>query len=171
MKGKKDMSKKNKKQRKVNAFDSIFDETKETKKKDKVKVEEPKTIKGQIILEDTPLGLMKELLKASSPMAKMVLDTIERDVPPEERGEYTIEDIDVDSVGEHASDEEIKLPDEGLVTIQFKKGDGTIVSYSEEDLVNEKVEGNLKSKLLKVGIGCLVAAGVVLGFRTTDLKL
>ena len=165
------MSKKNKKQRKVNAFDSIFDETKETKKKDKVKVEEPKTIKGQIILEDTPLGLMKELLKASSPMAKMVLDTIERDVPPEERGEYTIEDIDVDSVGEHASDEEIKLPDEGLVTIQFKKGDGTIVSYSEEDLVNEKVEGNLKSKLLKVGIGCLVAAGVVLGFRTTDLKL
>lgn len=171
MKGKKDMSKKNKKQRKVNAFDSIFDETKETKKKDKVKVEEPKTIKGQIILEDTPLGLMKELLKASSPMAKMVLDTIERDVPPEERDEYTIEDIDVDSVGEHASDEEIKLPDEGLVTIQFKKGDGTIVSYSEEDLVNEKVEGNLKSKLLKVGIGCLVAAGVVLGFRTTDLKL
>lgn len=165
------MSKKNKKQRKVNAFDFIFDETKETKKKDKVKVEEPKTIKGQIILEDTPLGLMKELLKASSPMAKMVLDTIERDVPPEERGEYTIEDIDVDSVGEHASDEEIKLPDEGLVTIQFKKGDGTIVSYSEEDLVNEKVEGNLKSKLLKVGIGCLVAAGVVLGFRTTDLKL
>lgn len=165
------MSKKNKKQRKVNAFDSIFDETKETKKKDKVKVEEPKTIKGQIILEDTPLGLMKELLKASSPMAKMVLDTIERDVPPEERDEYTIEDIDVDSVGEHASDEEIKLPDEGLVTIQFKKGDGTIVSYSEEDLVNEKVEGNLKSKLLKVGIGCLVAAGVVLGFRTTDLKL
>ena len=171
MKGKKDMSKKNKKQRKVNAFDSIFDETKETKKKDKVKVEEPKTIKGQIILEDTPLGLMKELLKASSPMAKMVLDTIERDAPPEERDEYTIEDIDVDSVGEHASDEEIKLPDEGLVTIQFKKGDGTIVSYSEEDLVNEKVEGNLKSKLLKVGIGCLVAAGVVLGFRTTDLKL
>lgn len=165
------MSKKNKKQRKVNAFDSIFDETKETKKKDKVKVEEPKTIKGQIILEDTPLGLMKELLKASSPMAKMVLDTIERDVPPEERDEYTIEDIDVDSVGEHVSDEEIKLPDEGLVTIQFKKGDGTIVSYSEEDLVNEKVEGNLKSKLLKVGIGCLVAAGVVLGFRTTDLKL
>jgi len=165
------MSKKNKKQRKVNAFDSIFDETKETKKKDKVKVEEPKTIKGQIILEDTPLGLMKELLKASSPMAKMVLDTIERDVPPEERDEYTIEDIDVDSVGEYASDEEIKLPDEGLVTIQFKKGDGTIVSYSEEDLVNEKVEGNLKSKLLKVGIGCLVAAGVVLGFRTTDLKL
>lgn len=165
------MSKKNKKQRKVNAFDSIFDETKETKKKDKVKVEEPKTIKGQIILEDTPLGLMKELLKASSPMAKMVLDTIEKDVPPEERDEYTIEDIDVDSVGEHASDEEIKLPDEGLVTIQFKKGDGTIVSYSEEDLVNEKVEGNLKSKLLKVGIGCLVAAGVVLGFRTTDLKL
>jgi len=165
------MSKKNKKQRKVNAFDSIFDETKETKKKDKVKVEEPKTIKGQIILEDTPLGLMKELLKASSPMAKMVLDTIERDVPPEERDEYTIEDIDVDSVGEHASDEEIKLPDGGLVTIQFKKGDGTIVSYSEEDLVNEKVEGNLKSKLLKVGIGCLVAAGVVLGFRTTDLKL
>ena len=165
------MSKKNKKQRKVNAFDSIFDETKETKKKDKVKVEEPKTIKGQIILEDTPLGLMKELLKASSPMAKMVLDTIERDVPPEERDEYTIEDIDVDSVGEHASDEEIKLPDEGLVTIQFKKGDGTIVSYSEEDLVNEKVEGDLKSKLLKVGIGCLVAAGVVLGFRTTDLKL
>lgn len=165
------MSKKNKKQRKVNAFDSIFDETKETKKKDKVKAEEPKTIKGQIILEDTPLGLMKELLKASSPMAKMVLDTIERDVPPEERDEYTIEDIDVDSVGEHASDEEIKLPDEGLVTIQFKKGDGTIVSYSEEDLVNEKVEGNLKSKLLKVGIGCLVAAGVVLGFRTTDLKL
>ena len=165
------MSKKNKKQRKVNAFDSIFDETKETKKKDKVKVEEPKTIKGQIILEDTPLGLMKELLKASSPMAKMVLDTIERDVPPEERDEYTIEDIDVDSVGEHASDEEIKLPDDGLVTIQFKKGDGTIVSYSEEDLVNEKVEGNLKSKLLKVGIGCLVAAGVVLGFRTTDLKL
>lgn len=165
------MSKKNKKQRKVNAFDSIFDETKEIKKKDKVKVEEPKTIKGQIILEDTPLGLMKELLKASSPMAKMVLDTIERDVPPEERDEYTIEDIDVDSVGEHASDEEIKLPDEGLVTIQFKKGDGTIVSYSEEDLVNEKVEGNLKSKLLKVGIGCLVAAGVVLGFRTTDLKL
>lgn len=165
------MSKKNKKQRKVNAFDSIFDETKETKKKDKVKVEEPKTIKGQIILEDTPLGLMKELLKASSPMAKMVLDTIERDVPPEERDEYTIEDIDVDSVGEQASDEEIKLPDEGLVTIQFKKGDGTIVSYSEEDLVNEKVEGNLKSKLLKVGIGCLVAAGVVLGFRTTDLKL
>lgn len=165
------MSKKNKKQRKVNAFDSIFDETKETKKKDKVKVEEPTTIKGQIILEDTPLGLMKELLKASSPMAKMVLDTIERDVPPEERDEYTIEDIDVDSVGEHASDEEIKLPDEGLVTIQFKKGDGTIVSYSEEDLVNEKVEGNLKSKLLKVGIGCLVAAGVVLGFRTTDLKL
>lgn len=165
------MSKKNKKQRKVNAFDSIFDETKETKKKDKVKVEEPKTIKGQIVLEDTPLGLMKELLKASSPMAKMVLDTIERDVPPEERDEYTIEDIDVDSVGEHASDEEIKLPDEGLVTIQFKKGDGTIVSYSEEDLVNEKVEGNLKSKLLKVGIGCLVAAGVVLGFRTTDLKL
>lgn len=165
------MSKKNKKQRKVNTFDSIFDETKETKKKDKVKVEEPKTIKGQIILEDTPLGLMKELLKASSPMAKMVLDTIERDVPPEERDEYTIEDIDVDSVGEHASDEEIKLPDEGLVTIQFKKGDGTIVSYSEEDLVNEKVEGNLKSKLLKVGIGCLVAAGVVLGFRTTDLKL
>lgn len=165
------MSKKNKKQRKVNAFDSIFDETKETKKKDKVKVEEPKTIKGQIILEDTPLGLMKELLKASSPMAKMVLDTIERDVPPEERDEYTIEDIDVDSVGEHASDEEIKLPDEGLVTIQFKKGDGTTVSYSEEDLVNEKVEGNLKSKLLKVGIGCLVAAGVVLGFRTTDLKL
>ena len=165
------MSKKNKKQRKVNAFDSIFDETKEAKKKDKVKVEEPKTIKGQIILEDTPLGLMKELLKASSPMAKMVLDTIERDVPPEERDEYTIEDIDVDSVGEHTSDEEIKLPDEGLVTIQFKKGDGTIVSYSEEDLVNEKVEGNLKSKLLKVGIGCLVAAGVVLGFRTTDLKL
>lgn len=165
------MSKKNKKQRKVNAFDSIFDETKETKKKDKVKVEEPTTIKGQIILEDTPLGLMKELLKASSPMAKMVLDTIERDVPPEERDEYTIEDIDVDSVGEHASDEEIKLPDEGLVTIQFKKGDGTIVSYSEEDLVNEKVEGNLKSKLLKVGIGCLVAAGVVFGFRTTDLKL
>ena len=165
------MSKKNKKQRKVNAFDSIFDETKETKKKDKVKVEEPTTIKGQIILEDTPLGLMKELLKASSPMAKMVLDTIERDVPPEERDEYTIEDIDVDSVGEYASDEEIKLPDEGLVTIQFKKGDGTIVSYSEEDLVNEKVEGNLKSKLLKVGIGCLVAAGVVLGFRTTDLKL
>lgn len=165
------MSKKNKKQRKVNAFDSIFDETKETKKKDKVKAEEPKTIKGQIILEDTPLGLMKELLKASSPMAKMVLDTIERDVPPEERDEYTIEDIDVDSVGEYASDEEIKLPDEGLVTIQFKKGDGTIVSYSEEDLVNEKVEGNLKSKLLKVGIGCLVAAGVVLGFRTTDLKL
>lgn len=165
------MSKKNKKQRKVNAFDSIFDETKETKKKDKVKVEEPTTIKGQIILEDTPLGLMKELLKASSPMAKMVFDTIEKDVPPEERGEYTIEDIDVDSVGEHASDEEIKLPDEGLVTIQFKKGDGTIVSYSEEDLVNEKVEGNLKSKLLKVGIGCLVAAGVVLGFRTTDLKL
>lgn len=165
------MSKKNKKQRKVNAFDSIFDETKETKKKDKVKVEEPKTIKGQIILEDTPLGLMKELLKASSPMAKMVLDTIERDVPPEERDEYTIEDIDVDSIGDHASDEEIKLPDEGLVTIQFKKGDGTIVSYSEEDLVNEKVEGNLKSKLLKVGIGCLVAAGVVLGFRTTDLKL
>lgn len=165
------MSKKNKKQRKVNAFDSIFDETKEIKKKDKVKAEEPKTIKGQIILEDTPLGLMKELLKASSPMAKMVLDTIERDVPPEERDEYTIEDIDVDSVGEHASDEEIKLPDEGLVTIQFKKGDGTIVSYSEEDLVNEKVEGNLKSKLLKVGIGCLVAAGVVLGFRTTDLKL
>lgn len=165
------MSKKNKKQRKVNAFDSIFDETKETKKKDKVKAEEPTTIKGQIILEDTPLGLMKELLKASSPMAKMVLDTIERDVPPEERDEYTIEDIDVDSVGEHASDEEIKLPDEGLVTIQFKKGDGTIVSYSEEDLVNEKVEGNLKSKLLKVGIGCLVAAGVVLGFRTTDLKL
>lgn len=165
------MSKKNKKQRKVNAFDSIFDETKETKKKDKVKVEEPTTIKGQIILENTPLGLMKELLKASSPMAKMVLDTIERDVPPEERDEYTIEDIDVDSVGEHASDEEIKLPDEGLVTIQFKKGDGTIVSYSEEDLVNEKVEGNLKSKLLKVGIGCLVAAGVVLGFRTTDLKL
>lgn len=165
------MSKKNKKQRKVNAFDSIFDETKETKKKDKVKVEEPKTIKGQIILEDTPLGLMKELLKASSPMVKMVFDTIEKDVPPEERDEYTIEDIDVDSVGEHASDEEIKLPDEGLVTIQFKKGDGTIVSYSEEDLVNEKVEGNLKSKLLKVGIGCLVAAGVVLGFRTTDLKL
>lgn len=165
------MSKKNKKQRKVNAFDSIFDETKETKKKDKVKVEEPKTIKGQIILEDTPLGLMKELLKASSPMAKMVFDTIEKDVPPEERDEYTIEDIDVDSVGEYASDEEIKLPDEGLVTIQFKKGDGTIVSYSEEDLVNEKVEGNLKSKLLKVGIGCLVAAGVVLGFRTTDLKL
>ena len=167
------MSKKNKKQRKVNAFDSIFDETKEIKKKDKVKVEEPKTIKGQIILEDTPLGLMKELLKASSPMAKMVLDTIEKDVPPEERDEYTIEDIDVDSVGEHASvsDEDIKLPDEGLVTIQFKKGDGTIVSYSEEDLVNEKVEGNLKSKLLKVGIGCLVAAGVVLGFRTTDLKL
>lgn len=165
------MSKKNKKQRKVNAFDSIFDETKETKKKDKVKVEEPTTIKGQIILEDTPLGLMKELLKASSPMAKMVLDTIERDVPPEERDEYTIEDIDVDSIGEHVSDEEIKLPDEGLVTIQFKKGDGTIVSYSEEDLVNEKVEGNLKSKLLKVGIGCLVAAGVVLGFRTTDLKL
>lgn len=165
------MSKKNKKQRKVNAFDSIFDETKETKKKDKVKAEEPTTIKGQIILEDTPLGLMKELLKASSPMAKMVLDTIEKDVPPEERDEYTIEDIDVDSIGEHASDEEIKLPDEGLVTIQFKKGDGTIVSYSEEDLVNEKVEGNLKSKLLKVGIGCLVAAGVVLGFRTTDLKL
>lgn len=165
------MSKKNKKQRKVNAFDSIFDETKETKKKDKVKVEEPTTIKGQIILEDTPLGLMKELLKASSPMAKMVFDTIEKDVPPEERDEYTIEDIDVDSVGEHASDEDIKLPDEGLVTIQFKKGDGTIVSYSEEDLVNEKVEGNLKSKLLKVGIGCLVAAGVVLGFRTTDLKL
>lgn len=165
------MSKKNKKQRKVNTFDSIFDETKETKKKDKVKVEEPKTIKGQIILEDTPLGLMKELLKASSPMAKMVFDTIEKDVPPEERDEYTIEDIDVDSVGEHASDEEIKLPDEGLVTIQFKKGDGTIVSYSEEDLVNEKVEGNLKSKLFKVGIGCLVAAGVVLGFRTTDLKL
>lgn len=165
------MSKKNKKQRKVNAFDSIFDETKEIKKKDKVKAEEPTTIKGQIILEDTPLGLMKELLKASSPMAKMVLDTIERDVPPEERDEYTIEDIDVDSVGEHTSDEEIKLPDEGLVTIQFKKGDGTIVSYSEEDLVNEKVEGNLKSKLLKVGIGCLVAAGVVLGFRTTDLKL
>ena len=157
------MSKKNKKQRKVNAFDSIFDETKETKKKDKVKVEEPKTIKGQIILEDTPLGLMKELLKASSPMAKMVLDTIERDVPPEERDEYTIE--------ASVSDEDIKLPDEGLVTIQFKKGDGTIVSYSEEDLVNEKVEGNLKSKLLKVGIGCLVAAGVVLGFRTTDLKL
>lgn len=165
------MSKKNKKQRKVNTFDSIFDETKETKKKDKVKVEEPKTIKGQIILEDTPLGLMKELLKASSPMAKMVFDTIEKDVPPEERDEYTIEDIDVDSVGEYTSNEEIKLPDEGLVTIQFKKGDGTIVSYSEEDLVNEKVEGNLKSKLLKVGIGCLVAAGVVLGFRTTDLKL
>lgn len=165
------MSKKNKKQRKVNAFDSIFDETKETKKKDKVKVEEPTTIKGQIILEDTPLGLMKELLKASSPMAKMVFDTIEKDVPPEERDEYTIEDIDVDSVGEYTSNEEIKLPDEGLVTIQFKKGDGTIVSYSEEDLVNEKVEGNLKSKLLKVGIGCLVAAGVVLGFRTTDLKL
>lgn len=170
------MSKKNKKRCEVIDFDSIFDETKKTKKKDKsksVKTEEPKTIKGQIILEDTPLSLMKELLKSSKPMAKMVLDSIERDLPPEERGEYSIEDIDIDSVGEHTStsDEELKLPDEGLVTIQFKKGDGTIVSYSEDELINEKVEGNLKNKLLKVGIGCLVAAGVVLGFKTADLKL
>ena len=65
----------------------------------------------------------------------------------------------------------VELPDDGLVTIQFKKGDGTIVSYSEEDLVNEEVDDSIKSKLIKVGVGCLVAAGVVLGFRATDLKL
>lgn len=167
------MSKKNKKSNKVNAFDAIFEEPKETKKKHKVKAEEPKTIKGQIVFEETPLNLMKELLRSYSPMTRMVFDTIDANVPPEERGEYSIEDIDVDSVGDHetVSDEDLVLPDEGLVTIQFKKGDGTIVSYSEEDLVNEKADSDLKSKLLKVGLGCLVAAGVVLGIRTGDLKL
>lgn len=158
--------KKNKKQRR-NDFDAIFEDEKKSKKV--AKKEAPsKTIKGEIVVEQSPLELMKELLKVSSPIGKMALDVIED--KPSNSNEYTIDEIDVDSVGKK-TDTKVELPDEGLVTVQFKKGDGTIVSYTEEDLVNEPVDDSMKSKLIKVGLGCLVAAGVVLGFRATDLKL
>lgn len=157
--------KKNKKQRKVNDFDVIFEGGKKHKKETA-----SKTIKGEIVVEQSPLEYMKDLLKASNPITKMTWNGI--DDLPADSGEYTIDELDVDSVGKKSSRMDIvKMPDDGLVTIQFKKGDGTIVSYSEEDLVNEQVDDTLKSKLIKVGVGCLVAAGVVLGFRATDLKL
>ena len=160
--------KKNKKQRR-NDFDAIFEDEKKVKKVAK-KEASSKTIKGEIVVEQSPLELMKELLKASSPISKMALDVIEN--KPSNNGEYTIDEIDVDSVGKKTTAKNtVEMPDEGLVTVQFKKGDGTIVSYSEEDLINESVDDTLKSKLVKVGLGCLVAAGVVLGFRATDLKL
>lgn len=158
--------KKNKKQRR-NDFDAIFEDEKKVKKV--AKKEAPsKTIKGEIVVEQSPLELMKGLLKASSPISKMAFDLIEDH--PSDYGEYTIDEIDVDSTVEKI-DAKVELPDEGLVTVQFKKGEGTIVSYTEEDLVNEPVDDSVKSKLIKVGLGCLVAAGVVLGFRATDLKL
>lgn len=158
--------KKNKKQRR-NDFDAIFEDEKKVKKV--AKKEAPsKTIKGEIVVEQSPLELMKGLLKASNPISKMAFDLIEDH--PSDYGEYTIDEIDVDSTVEKI-DAKVELPDEGLVTVQFKKGDGTIVSYTEEDLVNEPVDDSVKSKLIKVGLGCLVAAGVVLGFRATDLKL
>lgn len=160
--------KKNKKQRR-NDFDTIFEDEKKSKKVVK-KEAGSKTIKGEIVVEQSPLEYMKELLKASNPIAKMTFDVIEDH--PSDYGEYTIDELDVDSVGKKSvAAGTIELPDDGLVTVQFKKGDGTIVSYTEEDLVNEKVDDTLKSKLIKVGVGCLVAAGVVLGFRATDLKL
>lgn len=157
--------KKNKKQRKVNDFDVIFEGGKKYKKETA-----SNTIKGEIVVEQSPLEYMKDLLKASNPITKMTWDGI-ADLPSN-AGEYTIDELDVDSVGKKSSTTNaVELPDDGLVTIQFKKGDGTIVSYSEEDLVNEEVDDSIKSKLIKVGVGCLVAAGVVLGFRATDLKL
>lgn len=157
--------KKNKKQRKVNDFDVIFEDGKKHKKETA-----SKTIKGEIVVEQSPLELMKDLLKVSNPITKMTWNGI--DDLPADSGEYTIDELDVDSVGKKSSTTNaVELPDDGLVTIQFKKGDGTIVSYSEEDLVNEEVDDSIKSKLIKVGVGCLVAAGVVLGFRATDLKL
>lgn len=157
--------KKNKKQRKVNDFDVIFEGGNKHKKETA-----SKTIKGEIVVEQSPLEYMKDLLKASNPITKMTWNGI--DDLPADSGEYTIDELDVDSVGKKSSTTNaVELPDDGLVTIQFKKGDGTIVSYSEEDLVNEEVDDSIKSKLIKVGVGCLVAAGVVLGFRATDLKL
>jgi hypothetical protein len=160
--------KKNKKQRR-NDFDMIFEDEKKSKKVVK-KEAGSKTIKGEIVVEQSPLEYMKDLLKASNPITKMTWDGI-ADLPSN-AGEYTIDELDVDSVGKKSSTTNaVELPDDGLVTIQFKKGDGTIVSYSEEDLVNEEVDDSIKSKLIKVGVGCLVAAGVVLGFRATDLKL
>lgn len=159
--------KKNKKQRKVNSFDAIFEDEKKSKKV--AKKEAPsKTIRGEIVVEQSPLELMKGLLKVSNPIGKRVWNGIEE--LPSDYGEYTIDEIDVDSTVEKI-DTKVELPDEGLVTVQFKKGDGTIVSYTEEDLVNEPVDDSVKGKLIKVGLGCLVAAGVVLGFRATDLKL
>ena len=157
--------KKNKKKQRRNDFDVIFEDEKKSKKE-----ATSKTIKGEIVVEQSPLELMKDLLKASNPITKMTWDGI-ADLPSD-AGEYTIDELDVDSVGKKSSTTNaVELPDDGLVTIQFKKGDGTIVSYSEEDLVNEEVDDSIKSKLIKVGVGCLVAAGVVLGFRATDLKL
>lgn len=157
--------KKNKKKQRRNDFDVIFEDEKKSKKE-----ATSKTIKGEIVVEQSPLEYMKDLLKASNPITKMTWDGI-ADLPSN-AGEYTIDELDVDSVGKKSSTTNaVELPDDGLVTIQFKKGDGTIVSYSEEDLVNEEVDDSIKSKLIKVGVGCLVAAGVVLGFRATDLKL
>lgn len=153
-----------KKQRKVNTFDVIFDDEKKTKKE-----ATSKTIKGEIVVEQTPLELMKELLNEANPIGKITLISKEK---KSNSDDYTIDELDVDSVGKKSvAAGTIELPDDGLVTVQFKKGDGTIVSYTEEDLVNEQVDDTLKSKLIKVGVGCLVAAGVVLGFRATDLKL
>lgn len=153
-----------KKQRKVNTFDVIFDDEKKTKKE-----ATSKTIKGEIVVEQTPLELMKELLNEANPIGKITLISKEK---KSNSDDYTIDELDVDSVGKKSvAAGTIELPDDGLVTVQFKKGDGTIVSYTEEDLVNEQVDDSIKSKLIKVGIGCLVAAGVVLGFRATDLKL
>lgn len=153
-----------KKQRKVNTFDVIFDDEKKTKKE-----ATSKTIKGEIVVEQTPLELMKELLNEANPIGKITLISKEK---KSNSDDYTIDELDVDSVGKKSvAAGTIELPDDGLVTVQFKKGDGTIVSYTEEDLVNEQVDDSIKSKLIKVGVGCLVAAGVVLGFRATDLKL
>lgn len=153
-----------KKQRKVNTFDVIFDDEKKTKKE-----ATSKTIKGEIVVEQTPLELMKELLNEANPIGKITLISKEK---KSNSDDYTIDELDVDSVGKKSvAADTIELPDDGLVTVQFKKGDGTIVSYTEEDLVNEQVDDSIKSKLIKVGVGCLVAAGVVLGFRATDLKL
>lgn len=153
-----------KKQRKVNTFDVIFDDEKKTKKE-----ATSKTIKGEIVVEQSPLELMKDLLNEANPIGKITLIGKEK---KSDSDDYTIDELDVDSVGKKSvAAGTVELPDDGLVTVQFKKGDGTIISYTEEDLVNEKVDDTLKSKLIKVGVGCLVAAGVVLGFRATDLKL
>lgn len=159
--------KKNKKQRR-NDFDMIFEDEKKSKKVVK-KEAGSKTIKGEIVVEQSPLELMKDLLNEANPIGKITLIGKEK---KSDSDDYTIDELDVDSVGKKSvAAGTVELPDDGLVTVQFKKGDGTIVSYTEEDLVNEKVDDTLKSKLIKVGVGCLVAAGVVLGFRATDLKL
>lgn len=156
--------KKNKKKQRRNDFDVIFEDEKKSKKE-----ATSKTIKGEIVVEQSPLELMKDLLNEANPIGKITLIGKEK---KSDSDDYTIDELDVDSVGKKSvAVGTVELPDDGLVTVQFKKGDGTIVSYTEEDLVNEKVDDTLKSKLIKVGVGCLVAAGVVLGFRATDLKL